>query len=126
MAEQPYDIIDDFIKNRSRYISWSGLANGDTGQPIPIAGHSDKTVHIYGTFGAGGTVALEGSNDPRVLSDPGNAVWTTMNDAQALSLSATSERIDMVIENPRFIRPNASAGDGTTDLTVILCARIIN
>lgn len=123
MAEVSFEVEDAIIRNRCRYISWTGLANGDTGQPLEFAGHADKTVHFYGTWGAGGTVSLYGSNDPTAGDSPGTANWVIMNDPQDLPLTATSDQIDMVIENPRFIRPVVTAGDGTTDITVVICAK---
>ena len=59
---------DDFIKNRSTYITWANLTNGDVGGELQFAGHADKTMQVFGTFGAGGELTFEGSNDPRDLS----------------------------------------------------------
>lgn len=116
---------DDFIKNRSTYITWSNMANGDTGSPLQFAGHADKTMQVFGTFGSGGSVSFEGSNDPRVDSDPDNAVWFTMNDPQTLPLTKTSAGGDLIIENPRYMRPHVTAGDGTTSITVILACKMV-
>lgn len=116
---------DDFIKNRSTYITWANLTNGDVGGELQFAGHADKTMQVFGTFGAGGELTFEGSNDPRVLSDPANAVWFTMNDPQTLPLVKTSAGGDLIIENPRFMRPRITNGDGTTSLTVILCCKMV-
>ncbi len=125
MAIVPMETFDDFIKNRSTYITWSNLANGDTGEPLSFAGHADKTMQVFGTFGTGGELTFEGSNDPRVLSDPNNAVWFTMNDPQTLPLTKTGAGGDLIIENPRFMRPRVTAGDGTTSITVILCCKSV-
>jgi hypothetical protein len=108
----------------SQYITWTPLANGDTGQPLENAGrYSDKTVQIFGTFGAGGSVTLEGSNDPRVMTAPGSAVWFALVDPASSAITKTSAAGEAVLENPRFIRPNVTAGDGTTALTVIIAAK---
>lgn len=106
----------------ARFIMWPNMANGDTGQPLEIQRYPDKTVHIYGTFGAGGSVTIQGSNDPRVISDPSNAVWTTLTDPQANALTKTSAAIEVILESPRYIRPSVTAGDGTTSITVVICA----
>ena len=125
MAVIAQSILDDFINNRSTYITWPNMANGDTGVYLQFAGHADKTLQIFGTFGTGGEVTFEGSNDPRVITDLGNAVWFTMNDPQTLPLVKTSAGGDLIIENPRFMRPRVTGGDGTTSLTVILCCKMV-
>lgn len=99
-------------------VSWDSLTASDTGEPYEFAKFSDKTVQVFGTFG--GTVTLQGSNDPRVLSDPNNAVWATLTDVQASALTFTAAGIGTVAENPRFIRP--SVGTGVTSVTISLQA----
>jgi hypothetical protein len=125
MAIVAQETFDDFIKNRSTYITWANLANGDTGEPLSFAGHADKTMQVFGTFGAGGSITFEGSNDPRVISDPNNAVWFTMNDPQTLPLVKTGAGGDLIIENPRFMRPRITGGDVTTSITAILCCKSV-
>ena len=93
---------------------WTGLANGDTGAPLAWPPGSDKTVQVRGTFGTGGHCKIEGSLDGTnyyVLTDPtGNA------------LDFTSAGIKAITEHCPWIRPNITAGDGTTDLEVIIFA----
>ncbi len=103
--------------------TWAGLLNGDTGAPLQIPSMSDKTVHIFGTFGSGGSVTLQGSNDPRVLTNPGSAVWVALTDPQGNAITKTAAAIEALLENPIFIRPIVTAGDGSTDLTVIISAK---
>ena len=103
-------------------VTWV-LANTDTGQPISLHDSSDKTVQIFGTFGSGGSVTMQGSNDPRVLTDPNNAVWFSLTDPQANAITKTAAAGEAILENPLYIRPNCTAGDGTTALTIILYAR---
>lgn len=92
--------------------TWTALANGDTGAKVQFASHPDKTVHILGTFGSGGTVSLQGSND--------GTNWVILTDPLGNAITLTAEGLKVVMENPLYIRPIVSAGDGTTDLTVIL------
>lgn len=96
-------------------VTWTPLANTDAGDPLEMVGSADRSIHIEGTFGAGGTVLIEGSNDGtnyRVLHDPGGN-----------ALSLTSAQIIAVLEISAFIRPRVSAGDGTTALTATLLVR---
>lgn len=125
MAIIPQTTVDDFIRNRSTYITWANMANGDSGDPLSFAGHADKTVQIFGTFGSGGSVTFEGSNDPRVVSDPNNAVWYTLEDIATMPLVLTSATGKLIPDNPRFTRPRINAGDGTTSITVILCCKSV-
>ena len=95
--------------------TWSGLLNGDDGSPISGSDFPDRTVHILGTFGSGGSVNLEGSND--------GTNWLPLTDPQGNAITKTATALEMVTETPRYIRPRVTAGDGTTDITVIVFAR---
>jgi hypothetical protein len=96
---------------------WTPLANGDTGRFFDAPTLPDKTVQVFGTFGVGGSVNIEGSND-------GGTTWHILNDSRgegnALTLTVADTRT--ILENPGLIRPNVTAGDGTTSLTVIIVA----
>lgn len=94
--------------------TWTPLANGDTGTPESPGRLSDRSIQIKGTFGAGGSVTIQGSND--------NVTWATLRDPAGLALTFTSADIKEILENTNFIRPNVTAGDGTTALTVIVAA----
>lgn len=74
---------------------------------------STKEVQVFGTFGAGGTLLIEGSLD-------GGTTWVTLNDVQGNALSfATPGRIEKIQETTARLRARVSAGDGTTSLTVV-------
>ena len=93
-------------------MSWTPLANGDTGKPVYVGNLIDKTVTITGTFGAGGTILIEGSSD-------GGTTWVTMPNKNGATMSYTAAAIDLTDRSPTLIRPRVSAGDGTTALTVV-------
>ena len=97
-------------------VQWESLGNGDTGAPVGFPEWADRTVQVVGTFGAGGTVVLEGSLD-------GGENYATLNDLQGNMLSFTTEMIMGVQEVATLIRPNVTAGDDTTNLTVIVLLR---
>jgi len=90
--------------------TWQGLANGDTGRPVRVSHMADKTVTVEGTFGAGGSISIEGSMDA--------ITWAVLTDPQGNEITLTTEGVEAITENTRFVRPNVTAGDGTTDLTV--------
>lgn len=115
--------LPDMITNLSVIYTWTAVPNADYGIPVKISGAPDKCVQIFGTFGASGSITLEGSNDPRVESDIANSVWFPLTDPQGGALTKTSAAGEQLLENPVYIRPRVTAGDGTTALTVILCAK---
>ena len=96
--------------------TWSNLAGLDTGQPFPYSNLADKTVQIFGTIGA--AITIEGSNDPRVISDPDNAVWEVLHSNFSDALSFTTAGMALIAEAPRWIRPNCAVG--ISNATVII------
>lgn len=90
---------------------WANAANGDTCNAQAAAQYTDKSVQVFGTFGAGGQVSVEGSND--------GDNWATLSDPQGNPRLFTSAKIEMVSEATHFIRPVVT-GDGSTSLTVLI------
>jgi len=113
MAVKPITIAaSNTVLPNQNFVSWLGLANTDTGVPLDGSNFNDKTVQVTGTFGAGGAVALEGSND--------GTNYSVLTDPQGNALTFTAAKIEMVAECPRYIRPNVTGGDGTTALNIYL------
>lgn len=117
-------ITQDFIRNRSRHVFWSGLTQGDKGGYVSLAGHQDKTVHVFGTY-ASATVTIYGSNDPRVETDPDNASWVVLKGADGLDLTSTSDAVGLIVENPVYICCGVDETGTGADVTVAICARIV-
>jgi hypothetical protein len=99
--------------NRTWVASWN-LSNGEAGDPFENPGSPDRSVQVGGTFGAGGTIVIEGSND--------GTNYRTLTDPQGNALSFTSANLEAVQELTRFIRGRVSAGDGTTAIAVHILA----
>lgn len=97
--------------------TWTGLASGDDGSPLQHAPWSDRSVQVSGTFGAGGTLVLEGSND--------GTNWAVLNDAFGTALNITTAGIKQITQAALYMRPRVQGGDGATSLTVALLARTI-
>ena len=94
---------------------WTPLTSTNTdGSPFSRVKWADKTVQITGTFGTG-TVVIQGSND--------GSNWATLKDPSNTAISTTSAAIRAILENPLYIRPLVTGGDGTTSITVTLVAR---
>ena len=100
-------------------VTWETMTTtNDTGVAVALSKYADKTVTFTGTFGTGGTIKFQGSND--------GTNWFDLTDPQGNAVSKTSASIEVVTENPLQVRPFVSAGDGTTDLDCILIARLSN
>lgn len=98
-------------------VTWTPLTTTNAvGSPVAAPDHAVKEVQVFGTFGAGGTVVLEGSLD-------GGTTWATLNDVQGNALSFTAARIEKVQETSASVRPSVTAGDVTTSLTVVMILR---
>ena len=111
----------DALQERSQdgveKITWPNMANGDTGAWAFAGGFSDKTVGvIVNAAGSGDSVTMEGSQN-------GGADFGDLHDPQGDVLTFTGATINdplVISETPEAIRPNVTAGDGVTDLTVII------
>lgn len=96
-------------------VVWSGLLNGDNGNAVELFDNADYCVQLDGTFGTGGTIVFQGSND--------GVTYFTLNDPGASAISKTAAALKQVLETPRYVRPLVTAGDGTTALVCTLVAR---
>lgn len=99
-------------------ITWTGLLNGDTGLPVDMNAFGDRSIQVTGTFGAGGSVRPEGSND--------GTNYVQLRDPTSTAMALTAADLKQILECSNFVRPNVTAGDGTTSLTVtIFCRRSV-
>ena len=101
-------------------ISWANLTGGDTGQPMKYQSFADKTVQAFGTIGS--AITMQGSNDPRVESDPDNAVWATLKDNLGEDLVFSEAVLAVIAQAPVYVRP--SVASGATNATVIIVANV--
>ena len=102
--------------NQNHHIrTWTGLTttNAD-GNPIGYAsnGMGGVTVQVAGTIGAGFNMVVEGSND--------GTTYYTLNDQANAAIAFTALGLKTVRDQPAFIRPRVTAGDGTTNVTVTM------
>jgi hypothetical protein len=97
---------------------WEQLTTtNDNGTPIPTnwMAYSDRTAQVTGTFGAGGNLRVQGSNDL--------AIYAALSDPQGSALNIGSAAIKQILEVALLMRPLVTAGDGTTDIDVSIIAR---
>ncbi len=108
------DAIIDGPTNDGVFVaSWTGLLNTDTGVGIGMAKFPDKTVQVVGPFGTGGTVTIEGSND-------GGTTWGVLHDPQGVDIAIQDSLPIVIAESPLLMRPDVSAGDGSTNCKVYI------
>ena len=105
----PVPLVSIDIPFQSATVTWVGLVNGQQGQAQPRLAYQHAEFQVTGTFGTGGSVRLEGSND--------GVGWSALTPA-ALVAAGLFAALGAT-ERPKFIRPNVTAGDATTSLTVI-------
>jgi len=116
MATAVKTILHDSVK--LKVIQWIITSTDTDGAPYIFSGrYPDKSIHVFGTFGTGGVVKAQGTNE--VLS-PAN--WYNLNDPQGAEISINAAKIKEILENVYQFRPYLSAGTGTA-LTVILCLK---
>lgn len=110
-------VVTDVSQDGSvRKIVWSPLTTTNSdGAPAQWCEYMDRCIQFHGTFGAAGTIVLQGSND--------GSNWFTLNDVQATAISKTAAAIEQVTELPLYVRPLVTGGDGTTSLTATLIMR---
>jgi hypothetical protein len=117
MAVKPYTIGPQGpnASPKVSVISWLGLGNGDSGDPISLSEMADRSIQIVGTYSTGGEAVFEGSNDGTnyaTLKDPfGNDI-----DLLAAGLVAVTEAVLLA-------RPRVIAGDVNTLLNFYLLVR---
>lgn len=115
MATRNGSIADVSELGTVKLVTWTGLLNGDDGSPAQWCDYADRCVQVSGTFGTGGSVTVQGSND--------GTTWATLVDPQGNNLTFTAAKIEQALELPRYVRPIVTAGDGTTSLTVTILMR---
>lgn len=90
-------------------VAWPGLAAGDTGAPVQMAGATDMVVQATGDATA---VPVQGSNDGTNF-----AAFST-----AVALNGSADEFAALPENTLFVQVAAITGGTATD--VILVAKV--
>lgn len=104
--------LSSWMSKRVLRTQWTGLLNGDDGNPESPGRLSDRSIQVSGTFGAGGSVSIQGSND--------GINWVILRAPDSTPLTFTAADLKEILENTQYVRPVVTAGDGTTSLTVNL------
>lgn len=104
-------------------VTWANMINGAVGLPIPknLSAFVDRSFQAEGTFGSGGSVAVEGANNDDGSGTVGN--YRALTNPQGTTIAIGSGGIQQVTEAVQNMRPHVTAGDGTTSLTITACLR---
>jgi hypothetical protein len=110
------------INAPSLVLTWV-LGDGEVGiddsrigtDPAQYIEYPDRCVQVSGIFGDGGSVTIEGSND--------GTNWVGLTDQLGNPLVFAAAELAPIMEVTRYIRPNVTAGDETTELTITMLLR---
>ena len=95
-------------------VAWNDITEADTGRGVQMARYPDRTVQVTGDFTTSGSVLIEGSND--------GTNYNTLTDPTGATLVFTAAGIKLIVENPLYIRPRATAGTAVAMDVVIVGA----
>lgn len=103
------------VNNDIKAGGWQDLASGQAGSRIPVAEYADRTVQTHGDYSGSATIQMRGS----CMADPDPetpahwfAVHAAHDGAEILGLSATSGAV--ILENPLWLSPLVTGGNGST------------
>jgi len=102
------------VNDHTVKFTYTGLTTTDfDGGPIcgNWSDYTDRNVQVEGAFGTGGNLRIEGSNN-------GGTNYRALNDNFATALNITAVGARQINEVPELMRPNVTAGDGSTSLNV--------
>jgi len=109
VAQSIGPVVSVGVPFESATITWPSMPNGLAGSIHPPMRYRTASFQVFGVFGAGGSIKLQGSNDGANWAD---LTPTALTGAGWFAALGASER-------PKYIRPNCTAGDATTALTVV-------
>lgn len=101
---------------------WTLTDADPTGVAVPLPRHSDLSIHVKGTFGTGGTITPQGSNELPAAAD---ADFIALRDPSGTVIgitSTTTTNMKQILESVYWFRPKQTAGTGAT-LDVYLKAK---
>lgn len=109
-----------FNNFRQWFVTITGTKNGDVSPAFVLRGYTNATMTVSGTFGVGGAITVQGSNDGltfenmEVYDMTTNANVSTITAAGNYALGSLSGAI------PAYLQLAVTAGDGTTSLNAAI------
>ena len=89
------------------------MANGDTSAVLSIPAAGSVSLQVTGTFGAAGSVTIQGSND--------GVNFVGLKDQSNTLIAVTAAGIASTNQICAFYRAGVTAGDGSTALVGTFC-----
>ena len=96
-------------------VTWPAVTEADTCTPVSFPAWCERTAQVFGTFGAGGAVTMQGSND--------GTNFATMNNRQGAGIVVTAAGLATSQDLPVWVRPLISAGTGVSVSIVLALHR---
>jgi hypothetical protein len=93
---------------------WSSILTASTFGSVQRQNRVQCSFQVEGTFGAGGTLTIVGSNN--------GVTFYPLKDMFNAALSITAAGLYLINAPCRYIAPAIASGDGTTLLTVTMFA----
>lgn len=102
MTQRDYTTTNPEQSLRNTVIAvWTGfLGAADSSNVWAGADYADKTVNAYGDFTGGGSVKLQGTNDPLQAA----ASWIDLTAVGGGALTFSAPGMKVMAENPYYIR----------------------
>lgn len=100
---------------------WDGLTTSNRGGDwLPFADFPDKTVEVWGVFGAGAAVQIEGPGQDSTKLETDADGPIKLNDSRGEGNPAVSgdKNCFVLNENPPAVRPYLTNGDANTLVSV--------
>jgi hypothetical protein len=101
-------------------VQWGPAKFTDTFVPVVSGSLVDHSIQVEGTFGAGTSVTLAGSNDAS-SNTTGN--YHALTDPYGTTIAITSAGIKQSTEITAWIKPIITAGDQSESLTITVAVR---
>ncbi len=113
--------VKDFTHDSKMKIwKWETLTTTNTqGSPVKLAYTDDVTIYAFGTFGAGGSIALHASPE---ASNASPTLFAALS-SSGTTIALTAAGANVVDENGAWYKPVLTGGDGTTDIDVYLVSK---
>lgn len=106
MALKPFVRVESASLQRRGMLGYWLLNEGDTAEPLECLRFSDKSIHMFGTWG-GATVAMVGGNDPA------KSQFDDLYDTGGAKITQSAARgAWVVLPNLYVIKPTITGGVG--------------
>lgn len=101
------------------FLGYWQMTTGDTAEPLICPRFSDKSIHMFGTWG-GGSVTLKGTNDPTLVSY--DDIYDYAGDVITQTAAASPW---IILPNVYALKPVLTGGSGVSLVLALMGRGII-